>query len=354
MAFAGDTSTGAFLNTGFGTARIWGGIEYNVTRTNNTVNFTSTRARIRYVRESGSWTSFTYGAGWTWRMHISGVRTANSASGTRAPDNTDWGSSVNFSVGVGANDTSITGQVSAYFAGDGETYTGGLGLSIPALGAPTGVTATFSLLSSRTVRLSASVSGWGANATAGSGQRIEWKKVSDGAYTNEAYSTATSHNRDKTGLTPNTQYNLRSYALNGGGKSTNSAGTTFVTLSDATETSKTVLATTVSFLLAPVQGFRSTSTFVRYRKTGDVAWINSATQTGATPTVGISGLLPNTDYEYQLAVTTTEGTWYGDTQTLTTLPAGKLVMPNGDVLNAIPRLVYPNGDVEMVNINLVE
>lgn len=351
MAWTGDTSTGAFFNTGYGIARIWGGIEYNVSRTNNTVYFTSTRARVRYVRESGSWTSFTYGSGWTWRMHVNGQRTQNSASGTRSVDNTDWGSSVSFNFGVGANDTSVTGYVSAWFAGDGETWTGGLGISIPALGSPAGNT-YFNSRTDTSLNVRNDVTTWGANATAGS---VRSYRADNSGFTGQTYiGTSDNANVNHTGLTPNTRYWFRGWADNGGGKSAYMSTIDAVTLSNATETSKEILATSVSFLLAVAQGYRTTSGFVQYRKQGDVSWIDSATGAGATPTVDITGLLPNTIYEYRLAVTTTDGTWTGDTLTLTTLPAGKLIYPNGDVKNAIPRLVYPNGDVEMVNINLVD
>jgi hypothetical protein len=128
----------------------------------------------------------------------------------------------------------------------------------------------------------------------------------------------------------------------------------FVTLANGTTTVANLLATTVTINTTATQGHHATTSKIQYRKQGDATWIDTANGTGATPSFNLSGLLPNTTYEYRLAITTSAGTWNQATQTLTTLPAGKLVYPNGTVKNAIPRIVRPNGSVTMLNINLVD
>ena len=351
MAWTGQLSTGAFFNTGIGIARIHGGIEYNTSRTNNTVYFTGTRAIIQYIRESGSWGSFTYGSGWTWRLQVGGQRAQNSASGTRSVNQQDWGSYADFSVGVGMNDTGYTGYVSAWFAGDGETWTGGLGISIPALGAPAGNT-TFDSRTDTTLKVRNDVTTWGANATSGS---VRSYRADNSGFSGQTY-IGTSDNALVThsGLSPNTRYWFRGWADNGGGKSAYMSTIDATTLANASETSKNVQATTVDFILAVAQGYRTTTAKVQYRKTGDTTWIDSPTGAGGTPSIAVTGLLPSTQYDYRLIVTTTDGTWEGATSTFTTLPAAKIVMPDGTVKNAIPHVIQPGGTAEMVQVKVIQ
>ena len=117
------------------------------------------------------------------------------------------------------------------------------------------------------------------------------------------------------------------------------------------------LATTASFpftMTASGSGEGNATAYIQYRKVGDTNWIGSSSSTNLTGTITISGLLPNTDYEYRLAADNSTGTWVGTAATIKTLPAGKLVYPNGTVKNAIPRIVRPDGSVAMVNIKLVD
>lgn len=234
MAYTtGYTSTGAYFDTGLGICRIHGDIVYNWSRSNNTVTFSSTYARIKYVRESGSWTSFYYNDGWTWRLYVgtSTQRSSNTLSGTRSVDQVDNGTSTNFSVSVTASQTTYSARIGAWFAGDPQTYTGTKTLNFGAAGAPTGSTATATNINFTTVTLGASVTNWGNYCTAGTGQRIEYKKHTDSVWTNLAYSTATSHTRNITGLQPGTVYDVRTYAVNGAGLTANSSTITFETKS---------------------------------------------------------------------------------------------------------------------------
>lgn len=325
----------------------------SVSRTNNSITINGLRTRMR-VNSSSVGASFS-GVGVEVHTDVpNGTRRRNSnlGSGTYTRGSSYLGSSGNYSMNVGATATGISSRSGVNVNG-GTGWTGSQNIPIPAAGVPSGLTRTATSIAHDAATLGASVSNWGANCTAGSGQRIEYKKNSDGSWTNLAYSTSTSHTRNVTNLTPNTRYNVRSYVSNGAGRTATSSALDFVTLANATETSKNITATSADFLLAVAQGVRTTAGFVQYRKQGESAWIDSSTEAGATPSVGISGLSPNTTYEYRLAVTTSDGTWTGGTLTFTTLPAVKLIYPDGQVKDAVPAIVQPDGSVIMVDIKLI-
>lgn len=364
--------TTPYIDSGFvntvsgGTFKVQVRTEYGTpTRVNNTVTINGVRAGARAVHVSG--TNYAQ----LWSVGVKGLKSQLPSGTQRAStviagngtymnrDQNYWGASTNQTITVDkdANTTTVRQAFrrSTSSSDNGSDNWGAVQtISIPALGAPTGVTASATNITPTTVTLNASVSGWGTNATAGTGQRIEWKKSADPTWTNEAYSTSTSHSLNKTGLDANTKYDLRSYALNGGGKPGSSSTSNFVTLAQATETSKDVQATSATFEAAVTQGEYTTNTKVQYRAVGSGTWLDSSSHTGGTPTIMISGLAPATDYEYRYVVTTTAGVYTGPTRPLNTIPAGKLVMPNGDVVNAVPSLVYPNGDVKLININIIE
>lgn len=350
MAWTGQLSTGAFFNTGIGIVRIHGGIEYNVSRTNNTVYFWGTRAIIQYVRESGSWGSFTYSSGWTWKMHVAGHRTTNSASGSRSVNQQDWGSQVDFSVGVGSGDTGITGYVSAYFAGDPETWTGGLWIPIPTVSAPSGTTHFVSRThNSLTVRND--VTNWGNNVTAGS---VRSYRANNSGFTGQTYiGTTDNASVAHTGLDPNTEYWFRGWASNGAGLSSYMNTITAVTLATSTITSTDVQATSIRLQGTATTGKYTPTTKVQYKRTGDPTWIDGPSAAGGTFDITVTGLLPSTSYDYRTVTSTTAGDYTGATATATTLPAAKLVMPDGTVKNAIPYIIAPNGDKEMVKVKVI-
>jgi len=233
MATTGYTSTGAWYDTGLGLCRLHGDIVYNWSRSNNTVTFSSTYCRIKHVRETGTWASYTYTPGWNWRLFVgtSTQRSSNSASGTRSVNQVENGSSVSFSVSVTASQTTYSARVGAYFSPDSMTYTSTKTLSFGAAGAPTGSTASATNVKSTTATLGASVTTWGNYCTAGTGQRIEYKKHSDSTWTTLAYSTSASHTRAVTGLQPGTVYDVRTYAKNGAGLTATSSTITFETQS---------------------------------------------------------------------------------------------------------------------------
>lgn len=239
MATTGYSSTGAFFDTGIGIARIHGDIVYNVTRSDNTVSFTSTYARIKYVRESGSWTSFTYGSGWTWKLYVtSGTeRASNGASGTRSVNQEDNGSSVNFSISVGVNDTTCSARVGAYFAGDGQTYADKT-LSIPELGAPSLATQSSSNVAVTTATVTATANA-GTNSSGVASIQLQYGLTT--GYGTNSTDNSSPYTWNLTGLTPGSTYHYRFVITNNGGKTATTGDYTFTTL-PAPNTSAALLA----------------------------------------------------------------------------------------------------------------
>lgn len=238
MAATGFTSTGAFLDTGFGIARIHGRIIYDVSRLNNTVTFSNAYAQIKYVRESGSWTSFTYGPGWTWRLYINTgtQRSSNGASGTRSPEQTDNGSSTGFSVGVSTGDSTYSGRIGAWFSGDSQTYTGTLTLNIPTVSGPANMpTPVLTTAAVRSLAINTGTSGsatWGNNVTSDE-MRVEWRVAGSGsAWSNSGDLGGTMLNQNYTiqNLLPGTSYEVRVWAINGVGYTNTGSSATFQTL----------------------------------------------------------------------------------------------------------------------------
>lgn len=197
-------------------------------RSNNTltVNGMSTTVRVNSGSEGSTFTGFeVIGHG----DAPDGTRRYNTSlgSGTFARGGEYTTSSVSFTVGVNAGDTSIS--LRPHVTVNGGSGSAGQALAIPTVSAPTGSSINASLVKQTTARLNASVTGWGDNSTAGTGQRIEYRQQGSGTWINLAYSTATSHSRDLTGLKPNTTYEARTYALNGAGLGANSSTITFKT-----------------------------------------------------------------------------------------------------------------------------
>lgn len=231
MATTGYVNCGGWMTTANGLCRLWGEVEYYPSRTNNTVTFSSTLARIQYVRESGNWTSMYNNNGWYWKLYIdqNTNRASNSLTGTFTPGMTSNGTATNFSVGVGAGDSTYSAKIGTWFSGDPETF-GYLTLSIPTVSAASGQTVSASNIQTTSARLTSSLTSWGNNCTAGTGQRIEYKKSTDSTWTTLAYSTATSHYNDITNLEPGVTYDMRTYEVNGAGLTSNSSTAQFTTL----------------------------------------------------------------------------------------------------------------------------
>lgn len=356
MATTGYTSTGAYLDTGYGIARIHADIVYTVTRTNNTVYFTNTYTRIKYVRESGGWTSFNYPSGWTMRLYVpsSTQRTSNTGSGSRSVNQVNDGTKVSFSVGVGANDNTMAARVGAWFAGDSQTYANKT-LNIPTTTAPSGTTTVdSSTITNTSISVRNNVTNWGNNVTSGS---VRSYIADNSSWSGQTYKSTTDNALvAHTGLTPNTRYWFRGWADNGGGKSAYQSSDNAVTKSAVYDGGVIeVSSTTYSATGARVyQGYYATSSKLQYRVKGDATWSDSDSQAGDNIDLIITGLLPNTIYERRFVTTTTAGTFEGPVIEFTTFPAAKIINSDGTVQNAIPRLINEDSTTTMVDINIIE
>lgn len=325
----------------------------NFSRSNNTISASSARVDVRFASDSVA-TSFSgFNIVGSYTLPQGTDRRTNTGVGSGTWNRGDTKSTSNQSFSFSVSNTATTTNTNNGAGVNSASWGGGQSMTIPAAGLPTGLGRTAASITTTTATLGASVSSWGTNCTAGSGQRIEYKKSSASSYTNLAYSTATSHTRAVTGLTSNSRYNVRSYVSNGAGRTATSSVLDFYTLPLAPSAGAPIFeATTVTVPTTQNSGDGSYAITKQYRyQAVGGEWSAWTTYTGND--VVITDLLPSTDYNLQLRSTTTAGTTTGAIISLTTMPAGKIVMPDGDVLNAIPRVVHPNGDVEMVNVTMI-
>lgn len=230
MASTGYIDTGARLSVGGSTVSIHVDWDYNVSRLNNTVTFTGNVAYLQYVRLSGGITSFTYGTGWDAGVDVPGGTSRVgpiSESGTRNV-NAGYGpyGGGDFSVGVGAFDTSYPGRMYGRYRNDGYTY-GNFSVGIPTLGAPSVDSQSVTNIKIKTASVNYSGSA-GANATF-SQMYLDYGLTA--GYGTTVSSGSSSGTFNLTGLKPGTVYHYRLTAVNGGGKSTSTGDLTFKTKS---------------------------------------------------------------------------------------------------------------------------
>lgn len=327
----------------------------NFSRSNNTLSVSSARVDVRFANDSVA-TSFTgYNIVGSYSMPSGTNRRSNTGihSGTWNRGDTRSTASQSFSVSVGQNDTSISTNNGAGV--NSASWGGNQSMSIPALGSPSGTTTVDSGRTTDTrISVRNDVTNWGTNATSGS---VRSYRADNSNFSGQTYISTTDNALvNHTGLTSNKRYWFRGWAQNGGGKSSYHSTTNAVTKAVVSSVGAIdILATTATFNNIRVsQGYYTTTAKIQYRKKGDTTWIDSESKNGDDVTITLTGLMPNTTYERRFVATTTAGTTTNDIYEFTTLPAGKLIYPDGTVKNAIPRLVRPDGSpAEMVNINLV-
>jgi hypothetical protein len=355
MASTAYKDTGAFLTVGGQTFHMDAYVNYDsATRSDNTVSIVGANGVFKITDGGGGFFSG-YDVTGAYQFPTNTTRRTQSfGTGGRTSGDVLSGAENNFSISVGANDTSVNVRAGASYAGDPISWTSSSAITIPALGAPAGTT-TIDAGSTIDTELGVrnNVTSWGSNATAGS---VRSYIADNSGFTGQTYKSTTDNALIvHTGLTPNKKYWFRGWADNGGGKSTYFSATTGVTMANTVESSKDIQATTAVFNAATTQGEYTTTTEVQYRKVGDTGtWSTSDVQSGGTPVMSVSGLLPGTDYDYYYVVRTSAGNWITPQSTFTTLPAAKLVMPDGTAKNAIPRVIHSDGSIEMVNIIMVE
>lgn len=323
----------------------------NFTRSNNTISASSARVDVRFANDSVA-TSFTgFNVVGSYSLPQGSERRGNYGLGTGTWNRGNVKSTPNqsFSFSVGADATSVSTNNGAGL--NSASWGGGQSMSIPALGAPSGTT-TISTRTTNSISVRNDVTSWGTNATSGS---VRSYIADNSNFSGQTYISTTDNALvNHTGLTSNKRYWFRGWAQNGGGKSSYHSSTNGYTLPlAAVAGAPEFLATSATIPYTQDVGGGAYPITTQYRlKQGSGAYGSWTTVTGGS--IELSGLLPNTEYTVELRSTTTAGTTVGDTTTFTTLPAGKLIYPDGTVKNAIPRLVRPDGSpVEMVNINLV-
>lgn len=323
----------------------------SIDRTDNRVYVYGANVRVKVTGPSGGYFSGfnVYGA---YSLPQGSTREERNYLANGGSTGQEWGSEEkNFNFTVGANDTGTTTNNGAAFASDGMSWAGGQTIDIPNLGTPDGTTYFVSSTTNSIVARN-NVTTWGAYGTANL-NRIYYSSTDTVPDTNDSYVNV-SDNVDKTitGLAHNTKYYFTGYQSNGGGKAAYSNTVSGVTNSEVYEAG-TVDIQAVSYSVTDAKayaGHYTNNNKIQYRKKGDTTWIDSDTVQGDTFSITITGLLPSTTYERRFVNTTTAGTTTNGIYEFTTLPAAKLVMPNGTVLNAIPRVVHPNGTVKMVKV----
>lgn len=352
-----DLTGGIFMDTYGGGQNVNAQLQADsVTRYNNTVTINGFRVRIYTsgggsIYDPGSWSA----QGWipSGSSRVNGNVKGGSPSSISSGSNFYTGK-VNFSFSVGRDTSSTDSRVRWGGGGVNPTKNSGT-IGYPSIGSPAGTTAmdagstTDSVLGVRN-----DVTTWGANAGAGA---VRSYIADNSGFSGQTYK-GTSDNAliTHTGLTPNKRYWFRGWAENGGGKTAYHSSTSGVTKSLVSSLGSTdIQAVSVKFINVGVtQGEYTTTAKVQYRKKGSATWLDSATKTGTGFDIEITGLQPSTTYERRFSVTTTAGTTDNEVYEFTTLPAGKLVYPDGTVKNAIPRIVRPDGTVIMVQMKEVE
>ena len=333
----------------------------NITRVNNTVHVGRANTGFRAVRWAGSWISFNDSRATAVKHEMPRYTLRQDeqvlGSGNYINVNQEyWGNEKSYSFNVDMNATSVE-VASGFWHGQDYWRTGWI--AIPALGNPASIPAP-SLKSrvdtSITINTGSGMN-WGTNGNGTDGWwRIEHREVGVTAWTNGANQSGNVGNRDFTisGLKSNTSYEVRTRMRNGGGKEGEGAVATLTTLANATYGDPELSAAYFTVNVKPAQGRDATTSYIQYRKTGETSWLNSPKVAGSDVNVTVSGLLPNTAYDYRIAVETTAGTWFSPILALTTLPAAKVVHDDGTVKNAIPWAIYPNGDKKMLDVKLIK
>lgn len=123
-------------------------------------------------------------------------------------------------------------------------------------------------------------------------------------------------------LTPNTSYNYFSRWWNNNGDTADSGVGTFKTLASGGVTGVTNLkynkATINIGMNASGSGEPNATVKVQYKRSVDSTWLDSSTSTSLTPAITLTGLKPNTVYDYRVVATNSTGTWTGSTATFKT------------------------------------
>ena len=313
-------------------------------RTNNTLYVSGFKSQWR-VTIAGSDTSIV-----TYSYMSSGTNRKTTNFGSRSWSAWDVfnGSSWSGSIGVSSGTSSISTRT-RWGDYSGSWYNSTANFSIPTVSGASYGAPTFSNVGTTTATVKGTISSWGTNCTAGQGVRFGvWWPGKDQFYNSRTTSSSPSWNL--TGLPSNTNISADMDVVNGAGISNDGANGSTVTKPLAPTSGIPVIEATTATIPVYINtggGHYSITKQYRYQQVGG-AWSNWTTYTGSSIT--LENLTPGSDYNFQLRSTTTAGTTTGSVISLLTLPAGKIVLPDGSVQSAVPHLVMPDGTVRMCNV----
>lgn len=332
-----------------------GQIYVSVSRSNNTVTFSSF-----YVRHQAA----SSGAYWDWEWQTDGyINGSHRLNNTQSKGRTGGSNIGNvwyqtgsgshaFSVGTGSGSVTVSANWKSNYYGDVSGQQG-VAVSYPAAGAPAGTTGAPSGITTTSIQIRNDVTSWGAYCTAGS---VRSYRADNSGFSGQTYIGTTDNALvTHTGLTPNDEYWFRGWQNNGAGLSAYQGSTRIaVTLPNAPVASAAVPLATTATVPTTIDTGGGKYTITKQHRTRVAAdsWGSWTTYAGSD--IALTGLVPVTNYEVELRSTTTAGTTTGAVTSFTTLPAGKLVYSDGEVVNAIPRVVKTADPTVMVNINIIE
>lgn len=342
--------TGARLYLSGYTIKMNGRVNWDsISRSNNTLSFKGVSATAQH---SGS--SFTFHPGWDIQAMVpTGTgRSSGYWTGSRSNGGTDTTGKQNFSIGVNSGTTSVSVRTRGRYRSDGWTYSSSISISVPALGSPSGTTTIQSGSTATSIPVRNNTTSWGSNATSGS---VRSYRASNSSFSGQTYlNTSDNALITHTGLTSNTRYWFRGWSSNGGGKSSYHSSTSGYTLPLAPKAGTPVVNATdatIPTTQASGGGALAITNQVRWREVGGT-WGSWVTYTEDEAI--LTDLLPSTEYQYQLRSTTTAGTTEGGVSSLTAMPAASLIMPDGNVVSAIPRVIRPDGSSDMVQVRIIQ
>jgi len=353
LRWEGEIANAAEYNT---SGTLNGRLYCTVGRSNNTV--TISNVIVHQKSNSTSYYDWEWQAGaWVQGVYVLNRQTKGRTGGANLSGiwygHTGVGNTHAFGVGTGSGTFSLQGNWRGDHYGESSAART-VNVSFPAAGAPSGTTGAPETITTTSVSIRNNVTSWGSYCTAGS---VRSYRADNASFTSQTY-IATTDNAlvTHTGLTPNDEYWFRGWQNNGAGLSAYQGSTrTAVTLPLAPVMSTPVpVATTCTIpTTIDVGGGKYTIT-KQYRTKETVGGTYGAWTTYSGANIEVTDLTPSTDYTIEVQSITTAGTTVGSTDTFETLPAGKLIYSNGDVVNAIPRAVVDGSPTVMVNVSIIE
>jgi hypothetical protein len=211
---------------------------------------------------------------------------------------------------------SIGGSASFSYPGSGGGDWGGYSAGRLAL-APQGIEKSVDTITNTSARLGRKNDNYGHGTSAAN--RVYYRVGNSGGWTWQTPDQGGNgwKYNSISGLTPNTTYSYFSRHWNNNGDTADTGASTFKTLASGGVISVSNLkyntATINAQMTASASGEANATVKVQYKRSVDADWMDSSTTTSLTPSIVLTGLKPNTSYDYRLVATNSTGTWTGDT-----------------------------------------